>query len=277
MAQEGAQAVDLTLAVNYIPACLCLGKVLVALGVISLISNIPSMEASLYILVTFVLYIDRVTSKERIFDANSILLTINFANIFNLVRMIGNRNESVTTITVLSIFWITACMAMITESPRMKVFFEKRHAFHRTVPSLVMVFALLPLLFTTMPWEGWVVRTWRGVSFSILCIAWVYIMGVHVPPSLDRLSDQSNQYISRFSPVLYIPIWLAILFALASAVALVYHYMSFFNQADQDPEAQAHKPTSKQGGFMPPLDPLKSDEEMLKIAKLGFKLLSIDE
>jgi hypothetical protein len=67
------QAVDLTLAVNYVPACGCLLKVV---GLMFFLAAIPSGEEvqSGYMLLAAGLYVDRLVVRNLIFDANAVLL-----------------------------------------------------------------------------------------------------------------------------------------------------------------------------------------------------------
>ena len=82
--------VDLRLAVNYLPACSCLCKVLVFMLLIGLVP--PGHEArGGYIQLAAMLYIDRLHTRNMIFDANAILMAIYFANVHAAVRATSGR------------------------------------------------------------------------------------------------------------------------------------------------------------------------------------------
>ena len=82
--------VDLALAVNYVPACFCLCKVLVLMLALSLIQPGEEIRTG-YIPLAAVLYMDRLVMRNMIFDANAILLALYFANVHAAVRATSPR------------------------------------------------------------------------------------------------------------------------------------------------------------------------------------------
>ena len=72
--------VDLALAVNYVPACVCLCKALVLMLALALIPAGEEVRGG-YIPLAAMLYLDRLVVRNMIFDANAILLALYFANV----------------------------------------------------------------------------------------------------------------------------------------------------------------------------------------------------
>ena len=88
MLQPGDMSVDLTLAVNYVPAALCLIRVLIFTTGICLIG--PGEELGGYQILALVLYLDRVVlatfTQRTIFDSNAVIAAVFFSNIFAAIR-----------------------------------------------------------------------------------------------------------------------------------------------------------------------------------------------
>ena len=82
--------VDLSLAVNYVPACVCLCKALVLMLAMSLIPPGEEIRNG-YIPLAALLYLDRLVMRNMIFDANAILLALYFANVHAAVRATSPR------------------------------------------------------------------------------------------------------------------------------------------------------------------------------------------
>lgn len=83
------QVVDLTLAVNYLPACACLGKLLVFSLAIALIP--PGDEIKAFVPLAAMLYLDRMITRNIIFDASAILMAVFFANVHASIQATATR------------------------------------------------------------------------------------------------------------------------------------------------------------------------------------------
>ena len=100
--------VDLTLAVNYVPAALCLVRVLLFTTGICLIG--PGEEIGGYQLLGLALYLDRVIlstfSQRMIFDSNAVIAAVFFANIFSAVRSSVTETRVTFMTVVVHLWWV---------------------------------------------------------------------------------------------------------------------------------------------------------------------------
>ena len=80
--------VDLSLAVNYVPACSCVVRVLVLLLFTSHIDD--AYEIGGYVLVSLLVYLDRITNRvfagNVIFDSSAVIMAVFFAQVFQMLR-----------------------------------------------------------------------------------------------------------------------------------------------------------------------------------------------
>ena len=161
---------------------------------------------------------------------------------------------------------------MIIEPPHMKRVFEKRHKAYHLLPAFIMILALGLLIHVHIEREPTVLKFCRGMSFAVLSIAWVYIVGINQTQSVEPLRDNSSHFVSRFAPVLYCPAWLAVLFGLAGVAGLCYqYYVIYLKQARAD-HAVEMQATHKSGHSTDrPEEPLTDDLEMFRQAKLAQK------
>ena len=108
MLQPGDMSVDLTLAVNYVPAALCLLRVLVFTTGICLIG--PGEELGGYQLLGLVLYLDRVIlatyTQRTIFDSNAVLAAVFFSNIYSAIRASVTDTRVTFMTVVVNLLWV---------------------------------------------------------------------------------------------------------------------------------------------------------------------------
>jgi hypothetical protein len=63
------------------------------------------------------------------------------------------------------------------------------------------------------------------VAFALLSFAWIYIVGVHAPAGIEYLKENSCQFVSRLSPVLYASPWIAGAFTVGAVSAFITIHM----------------------------------------------------
>jgi hypothetical protein len=121
------------------------------------------------------------------------------------------------------------------------------------------------------------IRFFRGVSFALLSLVWIYVVGIHQSQSLEPLRDNSSHFIARFSPVLYMPHTLAFLFAGLASLAMGYQYYKLFmadRAAQQEGDVElghlAQDQPLARSDYMPVIqeDP-QEYEEIFRLAKQG--------
>jgi chromate transport protein ChrA len=164
------------------------------------------------------------------------------------------------------------CCYMIVEPHHLKRAFEKRNKLYHLMPALIMLLALAMLIQTHIEREQVIVKFVRGMTFAVLSIVWVYIVGINQSQSIEPLRDNSSHFLCRFAPILYCPAWLAILFFLAGVMGLMYQYYTIYikpGKADQlgDVDLSPLKPAIVGSSQSDPMD----DLEMFRQARLAHK------
>ena len=215
--------VDLSLAVNYLPACACLGKVLVCMLGISMIP--PRNEVDGLLIIAAMLYIDRMITRNIIFDANAILLAIFFANVHATVRAISTQHAFRILVDGMFLFWACGSLLLLGEPHVVKKAVERTPAAARIVPVVLMLIIVVAMSHVHEPLEAGGARACRAVAFTLLAFAWIYIVGVHAPTGIEYLKENSCQFVARLAPVLYATPWVAVLFTFGAVAAFATQYM----------------------------------------------------
>jgi hypothetical protein len=250
--------IDLTLAVNYLPAVLCLLRLVWYLFALTVIA--PGGEIGGYLIVGLVLYLDRVVFRvymvSVIFDTSGVILAVYFANVYHLVQASNTASHMNFFGLIVNVWWMICCIFMIVEPARLRGAFEKSSRLYHVLPAMIMVLALIAQVQVHCDREDAGTKFARGVAFALLSIIWVYIVGIHQSQALEPLKDNSSHFISRFAPVLYLPPPVAILFAVLAGGAVAYQYVQLY-RAVSEPPAEADVEAPKEP------DP----EEMFRLAR----------
>lgn len=215
--------VDLTLAVNYIPACTCLAKVLVFMLTLTWIPEGNEIEG--LVLLAALLYMDRLVTRNIIFDANAILLAIFFANAHAGVRAVSTHRAYQGLVDGMFLFWATGSVVLICEPDRVKQAINKRTKASKLVPVLLMLIIVVAMSHFHAPLEPGITRCCRALAFTLLSFAWIYILGVRLQHGIEYLKENSCQFVSRLSPVLYTSPWIAVAFAIGASGGFVAQYI----------------------------------------------------
>jgi hypothetical protein len=215
--------VDLSLAVNYLPACACLGKMLVLMLAIWLIPG--GEEVDCLITLAAMLYIDRLITRNMIFDANAILLALYFANVHSHIRAVSTHRTYPALIDGMFLCWAMGSVVLIAEPKAVKTIMERRTRTTRLGPVLLMLFVISAVAHFQAPLEPGGIRAGRAAVFTLLSFAWIYIVGIHTPRGIEYLKENSCQFVAQLSPVLYVSLWIAVAFTLAATAGLVVQYM----------------------------------------------------
>jgi hypothetical protein len=214
------QVVDLTLAVNYLPACACLGKILIFSMVIVLIP--PGEETKGFVPLAAVLYMDRLITRNIIFDASAILMAVFFANVHAAIQATATRHAYQLFLWGLHTCWAMTCLLLIAEPPQAKRLTTLMA--NKVVPVAMMLVIVVATAYVQSPLEPGVVRACRAVAFTLLSFAWIYVVGIHSPHGIEYLKETSCQFVARLAPVLYSPLWLIAVFSPAVVGALVFQH-----------------------------------------------------
>lgn len=225
--------VDLTLAVNYLPACACLGKVLVFMLVVAAIP--PGHEVDGLVIVAAMLYLDRMVTRNIIFDANAILLAIFFANAHAGIRALSTQHAYKVLVDCMFLCWAAGALVLLGEPHMIKKTIERKPEAARLVPVLLMLVIVVAMTHVHEPLESGGIRCCRAVAFTLLSFAWIYIVGVHATTGIEYLKENSCQFVARLSPVLYASQWIAVLFTIGAIAAFATQYMRLTHNCTASP------------------------------------------
>ena len=279
--------VDLALAVNYVPACVCLCKALVLMLVLSAIQPGEEIRGG-FIPIAAMLYLDRTVIRNMIFDANAILLALYFANVHAAVRATSHRQAYPVLLGGLHLCWAGMCLTLLAEPWKVRWFLDsKRLQASKLVPVFMMLLVLVGTSYVHAPLESGPVRACRALAFTLLAFAWIYLIGIHSPHGIEYLKDTSCMFVTRLAPVLYSPLWLAVLFLPASVAAIVWQYSARSGAQQQQqpdpreavtvmvvvaPSSEQQEQPKQQGGppsQAPPSDDTVQLQELFRMAKQG--------
>ena len=220
--------IDLTLAINFIPAVVCLCKA--ALISFSLSILRPGEHLGGFVVFVMVLNIDRAVSCARIFDENAVQCCILASWVINFLRNMAEAPNWVTPLT--TFFWLSFGFCLVLEPRRVQEFFVmyghgSGGTFKRILPGILTSLFALVLAFTTLNEESAVIKGARSIGFACLCVAWVYVVTVWRPKPRHNGSCvfESHLLLSRFCPILYVHWPAAVLYAVVCTVLLAYHYV----------------------------------------------------
>ncbi len=253
--------VDLSLAVNYLPACVCLCKVFVFMLLIGLIQQGNEIRGG-YLQLAAILYMDRLHTRNMIFDANAILMAIYFSNVHATIRATSTRNAYTILIWGLHACWAGACLALLVEPGQVKRFLEKRVQVSKMGPVVLMLAVLVATAYIHTPLEEPPIRAGRAMAFTLLSFVWIYVVGIHVQQGIEFLKENSSQFIVRLSPILYAPLWLAMLFCPAALAGLMAQHTRRNTTEYQLVQVTIQEPVQK------PVD-IEDDAQLFRQAKFG--------
>lgn len=249
--------VDLRLAVNYLPACVCMAKMILFVLAVSTITQGHEIRA--YTLLAAALYLDRLWTTNIIFDANAVLLAVFFSHVHALIRTGSAMEPNVLLVVCVHGCWMTACGILLYEPPVVRRILERRSSLERLGPTAAMLFVVVSTSYFRGDPEHIAVQGWRALSFALLSFAWVYIVGIDNMNGADHLKQNSYQFITRLAPLLYSPFWTTVFFFQGAAVCLGTQYFRRYN-----PQAiPVYQPLDAQSPYPPtaPSPTCDSDEQ----------------
>jgi hypothetical protein len=215
-------SIDLSLAMNYLPACVCIVKSTVLIVALFIVHKYTL--PALYITVGVCLVLDRMHCNMRIFDGNALLCGVLLGECVSLIRA-GSRNDdypSLVTLHVMGFIWICVAAAALAV-PRGK----QQHLSSKDLQlgSYLTSFAISVCAF--LPADGSdtrEVRIARSGGFVVLGVAWVYVVGVNMPRLIH--GRESTTYLTvLFSPLLYVNCYLGVVHGVFAAVFLAWRLL----------------------------------------------------
>ena len=220
--------IDLTLAINFIPAVVCLCKAALISFSLSILD--PCEHLGGFVIFVIVLNIDRAVSCARIFDENAVQCCILAAWVINYLRSLAVAHRLVDPIA--TFLWSCFGYCLIVESKGVQEFFVmyghgSGGVFKRVLPGIITSIFVVVMAFTPLKEEPAVAKSARSLGFACLCVAWVYVVSVWRPKPRHNGSCvfECHLLLSRFCPILYVHLGVAVFYALGCVAILVYHYI----------------------------------------------------
>ena len=221
---------------------------------------------------------DRLIWRNIIFDSNSILLAVFHSNVYRLVRSVAPITNMMITTIICHILWAAFCLTLLVEPQILSRWIDKRNRAYTLFPSLVMITVLSLFTFIREDIETSLTKFCRAIAFNLLCLVWIYLIGVNNTQSIEYLKDNSSQFISRMAPLLYSPIWISGIFCISSMIALLYQYT---NLTRKNTSVQEHPPPPQDCVIQVKNDTVDTEQgdlyEIFKMAKQLGKLTPITE
>ena len=208
------QSVDLALAVNYLPACVCVLKCLALGGALCAARAGDSPPA--YVALLVLVLLDRLLSPSVIFDGNSLLLAVWGGHVMAEVQAHSQAhaqaNSQATNVHeavygLLSLTWVAFAVRQLL---------KLGHGSRRMAgicSSLGVAAHVAAIAFVPVPPEPHAVRLARCVAFPLLAIGWLYAV---------VLRDLEASRKDGFSAVHFVPVLCAHPYAALAHVAVVF-------------------------------------------------------
>ena len=217
--------VDLRLAVSYLPAGLCLVKIIVL--ELALLMAEHAGTSSL-VVIGMLIWLDRHHQCDlSIVDANNLLSSLYYAHVVNHVRdtlYFAIPHVQYLSMCEFSLCIVWTCMCLYTTACRLGILTESRSMKGARVSLEITCFYISCLAFCSWVQESMTMRIGRVVFFTCLCLFWRYAVD---------LQDLRCSVVGKlkipisvlFLPVLYISSLLAVMFGMANCVLFCIRFL----------------------------------------------------
>jgi hypothetical protein len=197
-----------------------------------------------YLTLAALLYMDRVITRNIIFDANAILMAVFFANVHAVIRTKGTMRTYPILMAGLHICWANTCGLLIADPIPVRRLFERRLTAAKIVPVVMLLVIAVGTSYFQEDLEPSPLRACRALAFTLLAFAWIYVVGIHTQLGLEYLKENSAQFVARLAPILYSPLWIAFLFCPGVVWGLVAQHIRLT-------QLQAYQPLPMPNSSMP--------------------------
>lgn len=211
-------SIDLSLAMNYLPACACLGKSMVLIAALFIVHKYTLPP--LYVGVGVCLILDRMHFPSRIFDANALLCGVFVGECVSVIRAAASETYTGLVAThAVGFVWVCCSVFILVFSQGKQQHFSSRdlQVGSCLTSAAVSLCAFLP------PDDNDTreARIARSAAFVLLGVAWVYVIGVNMP-RLVHGRDTTLSLTVIFTPLLYVNGYLALVHTAVAAVFLAW-------------------------------------------------------
>ena len=180
---------------------------------------------------------DRVVSGDRIFNGNAVLCMILFSYFLNYLRM-GMQSGGGITATIY-LWWTGVSLCFLLEPIKLRPIIGLEGwgktarvdpspscwNLRRVFPSLLNTLSIGMMACTHMAEETGSFKVARSLSFAVLCITWVYVVGVWQRCMQGQQGIFTQNLLARFTPTLFGPPLMSVGYVFVCMVALVYLYV----------------------------------------------------
>ncbi len=210
--------IDLTLAVNYLPACACaLQSVLLSFALCAL-HSVRLLPA--FVPLCLVLVMDRSSPRTlRIFDGSAVLFSVFLAHCVAAMQEFGEGGFHL---------WPSLHLLFSVEWPLAALYFLLRPPSHRDALALRVFlgcacFRVSCHAFLYRPESGELrlVRVARDLAFAGLCLVWTYVVGLYRRRLTHQPTESAVHFAVYFWPVLYVHAYAACAYAFAAFAVVV--------------------------------------------------------
>lgn len=217
------QSIDLSLAVNYIPACSCIVRLFGYLLLSSVLSVYEDNRT--YVILAIILYVDRIIQDPHSFlDSNSIITTVFLVSVYQHTRTI--KDDMFFAVLLVYFTWgLIACVFLLDIALLHRIVKYSPLCLN-TIQVLMTCVVLVYLLFHSMHYEppGCIIA--KAVGFSLLATIWIYTIG------LKNHVGKHQYIIVRFLPVLILPFWMAVILWISLLSIIMWHCRFMFSFVD---------------------------------------------
>ena len=209
-------SIDLTLAVNYLPACACALQSVVLSFSLCALHSVKLLSA--LVPVCLVLVLNRANPvSTRIFDASAVLFSIFFSHCVAAMQEFGANGVHLwpSVYLVLSLEWPFTCLYFLVRPPA--------HRDHLRIHFALACFRVSCLAFLYRPdsTEHRLLRVGRDLVFAGLCLVWTYIVGLYRRRLTHQPTESATFFSIYFWPVLYVQAYAACTYAFIAFAVIV--------------------------------------------------------
>jgi hypothetical protein len=256
--------VDLTLAANYLPGCACIFKTFLLAAWLCVIEA-NDMYPALFGTGLALLY-DRLAVPPRIFDGNSVLLGIFAAHVGHQLQLHEAHAWGLPVLLSYAVhcewiglsLWTLHCDLQRGQRPH-------RGSAHAPASLEIACVHMALFAFFRAPPELLILRAGRYVSYTMLCVGWVYAIALGRGRLVHGGGDCGTRFTVYFAPALYAPPPLCSAHAGVVLLLTLSTFYAPFGQAGKDCEAEG-------GGALPPAagqEPQESLEELERVFRMA--------
>jgi len=249
MQADAASSIDLSLAVNYLPACSCAVKSF--LLSLALCGAHSLRAAPAYVGVGALLVFDRlVQGRACILDGSSVLMGIFAAHVVCEVQESQSAHPYPAwmhwAFLALSAEWVglSGCRLYLCSGGQIRtaVPASSRRAAQQWEFLASCAHVVLCAFYRAPQPEPRGVRISRHMGFVCLCVCWMYVIGIYLRRVTHVAADSAVHFASFFWPVLYVHPYVAAAYACAvlASVALHMRPPPLYSPAAPEPARQQH-------------------------------------